>query len=226
MNKTIYDILLEKPKDTKVWSDVFGEAVANIYEDSTDSNFPITVEFSNGLEDSITKDGYWFDDVKGISPCIVPSKTMRDWSKFAWKKGDLLMSKNRFFCIFDKFTGDSYNYFIPSYLIDKTTKLECLSTKQPTLEWTLADDSAKKIYEELTKKKKSSHKFKAFDKVLIRDSKNDKWIPALFAGYSSDQTTFEYGCITGGITICYSKYCIPYNSNTEKLIGTTIDYNE
>lgn len=226
MSKSIYDILLEKPKNTKVWSDVFGKAVANIYEDSTDSNFPITVEFSNGFEDSITKDGYWFDDVEGISSCIVPSKTMRDWDRFAWKRGDLLVSKDRFFCIFNKFTDDSYDHFIPSSLIDKTTKVTCLTTKQKTLEWTLASDVDKKVYEELTKNIKPTYKFKAFDKVLIRDSKNDKWIPALFANYSISKTTFEYGCITGGLTIYYSKYCIPYNSDTEHLIGTTTDYSE
>lgn len=225
MNKSIFDILLEKPKDTKVWSDIFGETIANLYKDS-DSNFPITVKFSNGMEDSLTKDGYFFDDIDGVSSCIVPSKTMRDWNRFAWKRGDTLISKDRFLCVFDRFTDDSYNHFIPSSIIDKTTRIKCLNTEQKTLEWTLADDLSKKTYEELVKNIKPTHKFKAFDKVLIRDSKNDKWIPALFANYSSDQITFKYGCITGGITVCYSKYCIPYNSNTEHLIGTTTDYNE
>lgn len=45
--------------------------------------------------------------------CVVfPSKEMRDWRKFAWKKGDVLVSKDRnVHIIFEKFEDDAYTKF-------------------------------------------------------------------------------------------------------------------
>lgn len=43
---------------------------------------------------------------------LVPSKLMRDWSKFAWKKGDILVSKHGTTeVVFDCFDGDTYETF-------------------------------------------------------------------------------------------------------------------
>lgn len=36
---------------------------------------------------------------------------MRDWSKFAWKKGDVLVSKDNVHIIFEKFEDDTYTRF-------------------------------------------------------------------------------------------------------------------
>lgn len=43
---------------------------------------------------------------------LVPSKIMRDWSKFTWKKGDILVSKHGTTeVVFDCFDGDTYETF-------------------------------------------------------------------------------------------------------------------
>lgn len=43
---------------------------------------------------------------------LVPSKLMRDWSKFAWKKGDILVSKHGTTeVVFDCFDNDTYETF-------------------------------------------------------------------------------------------------------------------
>lgn len=43
---------------------------------------------------------------------LVPSKLMRDWSKFAWKKGDILVSKHGTTeVVFDCFDDDTYETF-------------------------------------------------------------------------------------------------------------------
>lgn len=54
---------------------------------------------------------------------------------------------------------------------------------------------------------------KPFDRVLVRDHDNEVWRANLFSNYTSDGS---YGCVCGA----YNQ-CIPYNEETEKLIGTT-----
>ena len=63
--------------------------------------------------------------------------------------------------------------------------------------------------------------FKSFDKVLVRDCLEDKWMPNFFSCYDGT-SEYKYGCIAGNSdNVIFSKYCIPYNEETAKLIGTT-----
>lgn len=55
---------------------------------------------------------------------------------------------------------------------------------------------------------------KPFDRVLVRQSDTDKWECSIFSYYTNN----NYRC--GGTEW---KYCIPYNENTKKLIGTCIN---
>lgn len=52
-----------------------------------------------------------FYDYDGAEPLLFPSKEMRDWSKFAWEKGDVLVSKDNVYIIFEKFEDDTYTRF-------------------------------------------------------------------------------------------------------------------
>lgn len=90
----------------------------------------IDVEFDNveitEIETSIwcTRDKGGYNELFGYSKLgtlrgwldglqiLLPSKEMRDWSKFAWKKGDVLVSKDRnVHIIFEKFEDDAYTKF-------------------------------------------------------------------------------------------------------------------
>jgi hypothetical protein len=42
---------------------------------------------------------------------LFPSKEMRDWAKFSWKKGDVLISKDNVYIIFEEFEDDTYTRF-------------------------------------------------------------------------------------------------------------------
>ena len=54
---------------------------------------------------------------------LFPSDKMRDWSKFAWKKGDVLVSKKEgAHIIFEKFTDDTYTIFAGKYYYRKAGK--------------------------------------------------------------------------------------------------------
>lgn len=65
-----------------------------------------------GGEGTFDKNGNLYDD----GECIVfPSKEMRDWSKFAWKRGDVLISDCGFVCIFKEWASDDYTRFNGCY---------------------------------------------------------------------------------------------------------------
>lgn len=53
--------------------------------------------------------------------CVVfPSKEMRDWSKFAWKKGDVLVNKDGdVHIIFERFVDGTYCSFVGKYYLWK-----------------------------------------------------------------------------------------------------------
>ena len=66
--------------------------------------------------------------------------------------------------------------------------------------------------------------FEPFDKVLVRDYLEDKWMPNFFSFYDGT-SEYKYGCIAGNrYNVIFSKYCIPYNEETAKLIGTTDEW--
>ena len=58
--------------------------------------------------------------------------------------------------------------------------------------------------------------FKPFDKVLVRDGINEKWIPSIFGCYEDEvDKDYPYVCLNG--RYCY---CIPYEGN-EYLLNTS-----
>jgi hypothetical protein len=83
-----------------------------------------------------------------------------------------------------------------------------------------ANDSADKYYhaieksiKQITGKPKTASDLKPFDRVLVRDRDNEKWIPDFFQKYSPEVgTNYSYYCIGD----CYAQ-CIPYEGNEDKL---------
>lgn len=59
--------------------------------------------------------------------------------------------------------------------------------------------------------------FKPFDKVICRDSDADIWKASFFSHYD-ERAYYPFFCNN-----CGYKYCLPYNDETAKLIGTTKD---
>lgn len=113
----IVEILKDKPQGTKLYSSACGKCKL---EEVDDKSFKISFYsskfvFMNDGEGYLDKNGKLYDD----GECVVfPSKEMRDWSKFAWKKGDVLVSNDGGTeVIFDKWYDDTYtNFFSKHYL--------------------------------------------------------------------------------------------------------------
>lgn len=100
----IAEILRDKPVNTKLYSPLFSEVFF-----SHVSGGGIAVEHNGGT--SLFFSSGKFYDYDGAEPLLFPSKEMRDWSKFAWKKGDVLVSEDNVHIIFEKFEDDTYTRF-------------------------------------------------------------------------------------------------------------------
>lgn len=103
----IAEILKDKPEGMKLWTDMFGSVTLYCVTDACDA---FQVKHHHNKEP-------WFDEngkmcKEGVL-CIYPSKSMRDWSKFAWKKGDVLVSNDgKREVLFKTWENDSYTKFV------------------------------------------------------------------------------------------------------------------
>ena len=113
---SIAEILKKKQKGTKLWSDTFGELTLNRIKDVDEESYPISLTAENNYSVYLTKNGFYFEDVDGVSLCVFPSRNMRDWEKFAWKKGDVLVSDRGEHCLFCGWSTEDYEKFEGRYL--------------------------------------------------------------------------------------------------------------
>lgn len=115
----IVEILKDKPQGTKLYSSACGKCKL---EEVDDKSFKISFYnskfgFMTGGEGYLDKNGKLYDD----GECVVfPSKEMRDWRKFSWKKGDVLVNKDGdVHIIFERFVDDTYCSFVGKYYLWK-----------------------------------------------------------------------------------------------------------
>lgn len=114
----VAEILKDKPQRTKLY-----DLLRNIDVELDKVN---TTDFGTYIECTSTNEvgsTLMFDYSKlGTEKCwleglriLLPSKNMRDWGKFAWKKGDLLINSCGFQCIFKEWASDDYTKFNGCY---------------------------------------------------------------------------------------------------------------
>lgn len=114
----IAKILKDKPKGTKLYSSACGKCEL---KEADDKSFKVSFYsskfgFMNRGEGTFDKNGNLYDDGECI---IFPSKEMRDWSKFAWKKGDVLVcTDGKCEVIFERFDDDTYTSFVGKYYVE------------------------------------------------------------------------------------------------------------
>ena len=135
----IAEILKDKKVGTKLYSPIFGECF--LQEINFKAHCPIAIR-SKDSKDYFLQDGRYYD-VPSSECLIFPSKLMKDWRKFAWKKGDVLVSNDSKETIFfDRFTDDTYTKFVGKYVWGESVpayrrfskKEEILFTKNYSLE--------------------------------------------------------------------------------------------
>lgn len=122
-------ILKDKPQGIRLYSPIFGECAFCSVQNITDS---ISVKKHNGEEELFNSKGLYCTLGEVM---LYPSIDMRDWSKFAWKKGDVLVSNDgKETIFFDRFADDTYTKFIGKYVWGESVPAyRCFSEKEETI---------------------------------------------------------------------------------------------
>lgn len=106
-------ILDEKPTETKLWSPMLGDCIY-CYNNTYPDEIIIAFTDKNGEEKkwAFSYSGRTISAPDTADVCLFPSKQMRDWHKFAWKKGDILVNDDKdVHIIFEAFENDTYTRF-------------------------------------------------------------------------------------------------------------------
>ena len=106
----IAEILRNKPHGVKLYSPIFGDCTyCYVREDTND----ICVKKHNGVIEYFNYEGLYFALGEVM---LFPSKEMRVWDKFAWKKGDALSCGVDNLCIFEKWANEEYTEFYAKFV--------------------------------------------------------------------------------------------------------------
>lgn len=140
----VVEILKDKPVNTKLWSPLFGD----VYTSSICSEDTIIIVNHHAESSSFYNNGKYFNHAEA-EPLLFPSKEMRDWEKFSWKKGDVLVSKDNVHIIFEKFEDDTYTRFKGKHYLWKECNVEDYNkeeTKMLTSVFEKATDDVAQTY--------------------------------------------------------------------------------
>lgn len=228
----IAEILRDMPKGTKLYSPLFGKCE---YIAVVGDKRHINIRTSNTTDmqyEALTEYGCYFSDFEDTDTVLFPSAKMRRWDKF-FKRGDVVVDEDlETMVVFDSWANDDYTEFnttIDYYKIsDKWGKEDicCTGIHRKATDEERAEfiATAEKYYggkyNPETLQVESANvvepvcPFEPFQKVLVRDSCDDKWKADYFSHYDEDNGFFPYYCVGN-----YYKVCIAYEGN-EHLLGT------
>lgn len=129
----IAEILNDKPQGTKLYDLLYNVDVELDTISTTDTE---TVVWCTNKTDNNTTCHRGYSEFGTVRGCpdglqiLLPSREMRDWSKFAWKKGDILVSNDSdSHIIFKGFSKDDYTIFEGKHWISVSKKrhISCLN---------------------------------------------------------------------------------------------------
>lgn len=204
----IAEILKEKPQGTKLYDLLYNIDVELDAISATDTE---TVVWCTNETDNNTTCHRGYSEFGTVRGCpnglqiLLPSKEMRDWSKFAWKKGDVLVNKDGdVHIIFERFVDDAYCSFVGKYYLwkenndtDQFYKNERLLTSDfqkvgkdaaQTYINTIEEKLGGKLNRETLEVEKSQPEFKDGDVVAFGES------VAIYKKLENDELYF-YACI-------------------------------
>lgn len=233
---TIAELLRGYPKGTKLYSPVLGKLTLAGVSDT--DKFPIVVTYADDRSAAFMADGRYVN-VDDAECCIFPSYEIRNWNFLLWKKGYVVEdTKTGRVAMFEGWADDEYRSFKARWTMRNGILTNGITL--PTSPYFPCDaDKTKRFVRKLEKMKngkfnpdtlevepdKPECPFKPFDKVLVRDSGDEHWQPALFS-WKLKNEEYCYG-VAGGIDEpVFYRQCIPYNEETAHLVGTTDPYTE
>ena len=189
----IAEILRNKPHGVKLYSPIFGECTfCYIHGDTND----ICVKRSYNVMSYFNFEGLY----NTAGECLLfPSKEMRDWNKFAWKKGDVLTNSSEFQIFFDKWANEDYTKFLgkikllgDSHCYD--TANYSLASKEEALEFikSVEEINNGKLNRETLEVEKTQPEFKDGDILSIQEDEEHYHAILIFKGGTDVYVYFDY----------------------------------
>ena len=188
----VAEIIKDKPKGTKLYSPIFGKVTyVTIYLGNIKVLCP---ELYKECEH------YFYNDGKFCSKgelMLFPSREMCDWSRFAWKRGDVLVSNDGGTeVIFDKWYDDTYTNFYSKHYLNSEDENNIKYNEAflcTTERYSLEDKDAAQIYintieerlggklnRETLKIEKTQSEFKDGDIVFMKGIKSELFANCIF----------------------------------------------
>jgi hypothetical protein len=193
----IAKILKDKPVGLKLYSNTFGYISFNVVHKDK-----IYFLSEDDYTHSVKSNGKMYDDGECV---IFPSKEMRDWEKFSWKKGDVLAGAFGALCIFDKWANDDYTRFDAKFVTPKsrgtTFEVEdwCKITNEACIRQYIRDieeDNGGKLNLTTLEVEKHQYEFKDGDIVFMKGIKGRCFANCIFILRSEykdgDERAFYY----------------------------------
>ena len=217
-------ILKDKPVNTKLYSPFYGNCILDFPEDMI-------------IKDKSLVNRYFYDDGRGClngEIMLFPSKEMRDWRKFSWKKGDVLRhSEYPLTVIFESFEDDTYTSFKCKYCFDfesaskwLVSNIQC-STKHF---YKVSEEEAKefirkvelnyngKLNRETLEIEPAQPEFKDGD--ILYAEKDEQHVPVIFILNITKKGRFYYACLTLGDYIICDYTGLGHIGNTKFRLAT------
>ena len=235
----IAEILKDKPQGTKLYDWLYNIDVELDAISTTDTE--TVVWCTNETYNNTTcHRGYSeFGTVRGCPDglqILLPSKEMRDWRKFAWKKGDLLTTDCGFQCIFKEWASDDYTKFNGCYSNSRDGYEDvsnAVTAKFEKLDDNIAHDYIKTIEEKLGGKlnretleiEKTQPEFKDGDILASPSSLFEGDYVFIFNGYDNQNNLGYYVAVDNdsdnlyfscGNVWCYKGDAVRYATEEEK----------
>lgn len=112
----VAEILKDKPQGTKLYSRICGAVELKKVINVREKKSIVVKELNSNNQHRFWHDGNFFR----AGQCVLqPSENMADWSKFLWKKGDVLVSDDgKCKVIFERFDDDTYTSFVGKYYVE------------------------------------------------------------------------------------------------------------
>lgn len=216
-------ILKDKPQGTKLydWLHNIDVELDTISTTDTETVVWCTNETNNnttchrGYSEFGTERGY----PDGLQ-ILFPSKEMRDWTKFSWKKGDVLANGEGDYCVFKEFAHSSYQTSKAVFVKRNKESIQSYSCLLDTKDWHKASHSCTATYintieKELSGKlnmetleiEKAQPEFKDWDFITIKLHRGRSLICVFKA--EDDENYYLHANLDsrGIITIYEDSYC-------------------
>lgn len=231
----IAEILKDKPQGTKLYDWLYNRDVELDTISTTDTE---TVVWCTNETDNNTTCHRGYSEFGTVRGCpdglqiLLPSKEMRDWSKYAWKRGDVLVSDDGCIeVIFDKWYDDTYTYFYGKHYLDSenendivyikaficTTERFSLEDKESFLCYinTIEERLGGKLNRETLEVEKAQPEFKDGDILSTPSSFFEGNYVFIFKGYDNQNSLGYYVAVDNALDNLYFSDSSPWCSKDE-----------